>query len=268
MSMRTTFRRATTLLSVYYAYMAEYRAEIFFWAIANALPLVMLGLWVQASERADLGMTPTELARYFVAAYLVRQMTVVWVIWEFEQYIVEGKLSPLLLQPMNPVWHFVAQHLAERMMRLPFALLLLGVVWLVYPDALWIPTWQNLLLGFVAMNLAFVVRFIIQYAFTMLGFWMERASAVEQFWWLIYLFLSGLLAPLSLFPEPVRQFALFTPFPYLLYFPANLLVRGETGLGVSITQGFVVLTLWGVAGYALYRWLWRAGLKQYAAMGA
>ena len=37
--MRRGWRKISTLLSVYDAYMLEYRAELFLWALANSLPI-------------------------------------------------------------------------------------------------------------------------------------------------------------------------------------------------------------------------------------
>jgi ABC-2 type transport system permease protein len=33
---------------------------------------------------------------------VTRQLTVVWVIWELEKEVVQGYLSPRLLQPLDP----------------------------------------------------------------------------------------------------------------------------------------------------------------------
>ena len=102
-----SLRIARTLISVYYAYMVEYRAELIFWVLSGSFPLLFLGLWSQAADSTDLGFSAAELARYFLSVFLVRQFTVVWVIWDFEKEVVQGKLSPLLLQPLDPVWrHF------------------------------------------------------------------------------------------------------------------------------------------------------------------
>ncbi|MEO1622110.1 MAG: ABC-2 family transporter protein, partial [Cyanobacteria bacterium J06632_3] len=174
-------RIASTLLSVYYAYMNEYRAELIFWVLSGSFPLIFLGLWNQAAKTTDVGFTPAELARYFLCVFLVRQFTVVWVIWDFEKEVVQGKLSPLLLQPVDPVWRHFFGHLAERCTRMPFILLLIGLFCWLYPEAMWIPTPYACFWGAIALILALCLRFLIQYTFAMLAFWVERASAIQQF---------------------------------------------------------------------------------------
>ncbi|MBE9052612.1 ABC-2 family transporter protein [Nostocales cyanobacterium LEGE 11386] len=262
--MKKIIKKILTFLSVYYAYMVEYRAELILWVLAGSLPIILMGVWIQASQEGQFGLTPVDFARYFLTVFVVRQITVVWVVWEFEREVVEGKLSPRLLQPLDPVWHHVASHLSERVARIPFAFLLIGLFFLLYPQALWLPSLGQFILFGLAVVLAFILRFVIQYTFAMFAFWTERASALENFWLLFYLFLSGLIAPLDVFPEPVRTIVMFTPFPYLIDFPASLLV----GLPVDIGRGFLSIIGWILLFLGANRLLWRAGLKRYSGMGA
>ncbi|NJP21651.1 MAG: multidrug ABC transporter permease, partial [Hydrococcus sp. CRU_1_1] len=135
--------------------------------------------------------------------------------------------------------------------------------WL-YPKAFWIPSWKEFLFLAIATVVAFSLRFVSQYTFAMFAFWTERASAIEQFWFLFYIFLSGLIAPLEVFPPLVREIVLWTPFPYFLYFPAALVI----GFPVNFLRGILIALGWGILFFFLNRWLWRRGLQQYSGMGA
>ncbi|BAZ39662.1 hypothetical protein NIES4101_56160 [Calothrix sp. NIES-4101] len=258
------WKKAKTLLVVYYAYMVEYRAELILWVLAGSLPIIVMGVWIQASQGGQFGLTPIDFARYFLAVFLVRQFTVVWVIWEFEREVVEGKLSSRLLQPLDPAWHHVTSHISERAARMPFTILLIALFFILYPQAFWIPSISQIFLFTIAVLLAFTLRFVIQYTFAMFAFWTERASALENFWFLFSLFLSGLIAPLEVFPESVRAVVLCTPFPYLIDFPVSILV----GLPTDIGRGFAMIIGWTLLFLGLNRILWRAGLKRYSGMGA
>ncbi|MBW4431792.1 MAG: ABC-2 family transporter protein [Pelatocladus maniniholoensis HA4357-MV3] len=262
--MQRLIKTILTFLSVYYAYMVEYRAELILWVLAGSLPIILMGVWIQAAQGGQFGLTSVDFARYFLAVFLVRQFTVVWVIWEVEREVVEGKLSNRLLQPIDPVWHHVAAHVSERVARIPFAIVLVGLFFLLYPQAFWIPSLGTFLLFSLVVILAFILRFAIQYTFAIFSFWTERASALEDFWFLFFLFLSGMIAPLEVFPESVRTVVLFTPFPYLINFPASILV----GIPVNLTQGLVSMLGWILLFFGLNRWLWRQGLKRYSGMGA
>jgi ABC-2 type transport system permease protein len=262
--MRKNIKKFLTLLSVYYAYMLEYRSELIFWVLAGSLPIIMMGIWVQAAESGKFAFKSVDFARYFFAVFLTRQITIVWVIYDFEREVLEGKLSPKLLQPLDPIWHHVANHLGERCARMPFVLLLSMFFFVLYPQAVWLPNIANLLLFILAGIMAFALRFIIQHTFAMFAFWTERATALENLWLLFFLFLSGLIAPLDVFPENVRTIVMWTPFPYMINFPASILV----GLPVDLTRGFLSIAGWFLIFLGINRFLWRMGLKRYSGMGA
>ena len=244
--------------------MVEYRAELFFWMLSGSLPFIMMGIWVEAASVGDFAFSPRDFARYFLATFIARQLNVVWVIWDFEEDIVRGHLSPRLLQPIDPVWHYVSEHLSERLARLPFIVIPIAFFFVLYPQAFWVPAWSDAL-GFVlVVLLALALRFLMQYTFALSCFWLERGSEIEQFWLLPYFLFSGIVAPLEVFPEAVRQIVLWTPYPYFVHFPATLLLGFDTHIG----RGIAAMALWIAILLPLNRWLWRQGLKRYSGMGA
>jgi ABC-2 type transport system permease protein len=262
--MNRLFKISRSLLVTYYAYMLEYRAELLLWALSGSLPFILMGVWTQAAQQGNFGLSSIEFARYFLSVYLVRQLTVVWVIWDFERQILDGKLSFLLLQPLDPVWHHIWSHIGERFARLPFIFGLIILFFCLYPSAFWVPNFSALGLFAIASACAFCLTFLIQYTLAMFAFWTEKASSIQEVWFLIHLFLSGAIAPLEIFPPTVRSIALWTPFPYIINFPASIL----TGLQVNIGQSFGVMFAWMLVFLVLNRWLWKKGLQQYSGMGA
>ena len=118
--------------------------------------------------------------------------------------------------------------------------------------------------GVLATVAAFILRFLLQGVIAMACFWSERALALERLLLIPYLFLSGLVAPLETFPPGVRAFALATPFPYTVAFPARVLMGAEVNLGA----GFLGLALWSGLFLILFLLLWRVGIRRYSAMGA
>jgi ABC-2 type transport system permease protein len=262
--MNSLLRKIRIFLLTYYAKTLEFRAEIFLWALSGSLPIILMGVWIKAAENGNFELTAISFARYFFSVFLIRQFTTIWVIWEFEKEVLEGTLSFRLLQPIDPVWHHVANHLAEKTTRLPLVIFFTILFFCLYPQAIWLPSIRNSFLFIFALIMAFILRFIIQYTFAMFAFWTERASAIEQFWFLFYIFLSGYIAPLEVFPPVVREILLWTPFPYFINFPAALLV----GLPVNFWRGMLIILGWAIVFLFINRWLWRKGLEQYSGMGA
>ena len=268
------WHRSRVLWSVQLAYMAEYRAEIVLWALSGLLPFIMLAVWGQAEQHSGglvaPGLGPVELARYFLCAFVVRQFTVVWVVWQFEEDSLQGRLASQLLQPLHPLWRHLAAHYAEQATRLPFVLLIASGFLLLQPDAFHWPDPPRLLLGLLAVGMAFAIHFLLQSLIASLCFWSERAAALERLLYVPYLFLSGLVAPLQALPPGWRAWALATPFPYLIGFPAQLLagLSDSTLQPFAVGRGLAVMLLWIAVLWPLLLLLWRAGLRRYSAMGA
>jgi len=269
-------RLVRTMASVHYAMMVAYRAEIVMWAFASALPLIMLGVWAEAGASGLFAMDRVDMVRYFIAIFVVRQLTVVWVIHDFEWQVVSGRLSPLLLQPADPSWRFFFAHIGEQMARMPIVLGLLVLCFVLYPEGflgsadkpgLWSVSPWKLAGAVAAMYLAFVLRFWQQYALAVGAFWFERISAAHGLIFLPYMFFSGMVVPLAVVREQMPMLysvLLWTPFPYMMWFPAALLTGEEAPIGF----GFVMLVGWCAAFFVLQRVCWRLGVKHYSAMGA
>ncbi len=258
------FRALKALLDSQYALMLEYRVEIALWAVSGLLPLIMLGIWVEVDSSNFVELSNEQITRYFLSAFVVRQFTAVWVMVSFEEDTLEGRIAPFLLQPIIPFWRYFTSHVAEQITRIPIVLLMLIVFFIFLPDTFWIPSLLHILLSLLSIILAFWVRFLIHWCFSMLCFWNERASSIERLLLIPYIFLSGLVAPLNVFPNSVKSIAMFTPYPYLLAFPAQLL----SGEKVNIINGFAMLIIWGIIFLCISLFAWNKGLKHYSAMGA
>jgi ABC-2 type transport system permease protein len=263
------FKKLRILISVQYALMLAYRAEIYLWVLAHILPFIMMSIWMNAAAApgSSLAQSPLEYARYFVAVFIVRQFSAVWMIYDFEWQVNEGRLSPMLLRPMNVLWHYVSAHLGEQLARFPFFLVILSLFFILYPSALWVPSVSSIILGILAIYAAFALRFSMQYCVATLTFWFERASSIDQLTWLPYLFLSGLVIPLIDMPPGVRQVLYLTPFPYCIDFPARILTGQLAFPSVEILQGFAVMSGWFLLQSLLGSLLWKRGLLQYSGHG-
>ena len=258
------FSKVITLLKVQYSNMLEYRVEIALWAISGIIPFFMLNIWTNNSLNESINISDTMLSRYFLRAFFVRQYSVVWVVFTFEEDTLLGKVSPYLIQPINPFFRYFAQHIAEQITRFPFALIIALFFFTLNPESLWIPKLNILFLSLISTFLSFLIQFLIQSIVACFCFWTEKASSVERLLFIPTLFLSGLLAPVVSFPEYVKSWIYITPFPYLIDFPANLLSGNTT----NIRNGFAMQILWIFILFPLFKKIWFSGTKKYTAMGS
>ena len=259
-----SINKISTLLKVQYSNMLEYRVEIALWAISRIIPFFMLNIWTNNNLNESINISNTMLSRYFLSAFFVRQFSVVWVVFTFEEDSLMGKVSPYLIQPLNPFFRYLAQHIAEQITRFPFALIIALFFFMFNSESFWVPNLLSLLLSFISTFLSFLIQFLMQSIIACLCFWTEKASSIERLLFIPTLFLSGLLAPVVSFPEFVKSWIYITPFPYLIDFPANLLSGNPT----NITGGFSMQVLWILLLFPAFKKMWSAGTKKYTAMGS
>lgn len=244
-----------------------YRAEMTIWILTSTLPLFMLALWnavVQDGQIAGFGQP--EMARYFTATLVVRQLTGVWVMWELSYNIRTGRLSSQLLRPLHPLF----MHGVWMVTALPFRVLILSPIVLALvawrPDLLAWPGWDGLALFVLSTSLAFCMSFLIQCWFGTLSFWLDKSDGLFGVWFSTWMVASGYIAPLALFPPWARHLLDLLPF------------RGMLSVPVEILGGFIrpadawpyiaVQAGWTLVMIALVHVTWQRGVRRYGAYGA
>jgi ABC-2 type transport system permease protein len=251
------------------ATMFAYRASLLIWMIGQVLePLVYLIVWSIASNASGGSVgdyTTNQFAAYFILLMLVNQVTYTWIMYEFEYRIREGTLSFALLKPVHPIHSDIADNISSKLITTPFMILVaLGLAAIFHPSLSPVP-WA-MALFFPALFLAFAIRFLLEWTLAQSAFWTTRVGAVNQIYFVLMLFLSGQFAPLTLFPFPVQVVSYLLPFRWLISYPIEL-VSGR----LTPNEAFIGLgaqAVWLLASYVLFRIVWRAGVKIYAAVGA
>lgn len=69
--MKYFFRKVHILLTVYYAYMLEYRSELLLWVLSGSLPIIIMGVWNKAAQGGKLWFKSTGLYPLFFLQYFL-----------------------------------------------------------------------------------------------------------------------------------------------------------------------------------------------------
>jgi ABC-2 type transport system permease protein len=268
--------RSGSLLDLYtqqfkttFASMVQYRASLFIWMIGHVLePLIYLVVWSTVAEAGGgtVGDYSTGgFAAYFIVLMLVNQVTYTWIMWEYEYRVREGMLSPALLRPIHPIHADIADNISSKMVTMPFMLLIaLGLAFLFHPS-LDAQPWA-LLAAIPVLALAFLLRFMVEWTLALAAFWTTRIGAINQTYFVLVLFLSGQIAPLTLFPYPLQVVAAILPFRWMIGFPVELLLGRVRPMDAVIGVG--VQLVWVALAFMLMRLIWREGIRLYTAVGA
>lgn len=264
----------TALLDVYRAQFAAslgewfaYRWPLLIWFFVRLVePAIYICVWssVAANQGGEInGLSPAQIAGYYIALMAVNQLTFVWLMLRFNQRIQSGTLSVFLLRPVGLFHRDLADVLANKLLivvaLVPSVLLMSGVFSPVFET----PAWVWLALPPVIM-LAFLLRFVLDYCIAMLTFWTTRIDALDGLYFTILFFFSGRIAPLDLLPPLLRSIADWLPVRWILAFPAEV-VSGRVSIQ-GVVQGMLAQGLWIVGLSVLLGLLWKWGLQQYTAV--
>jgi ABC-2 type transport system permease protein len=245
----------------------EYRAEGFVWLMTNLLSVIMLLVWLSISRGGPVnGFTPGDFVAYYMLGLLVRQLTSVWTSWEMDMEIREGLLSPQLLRPIHPIHRHIAANWAEHVMRLGLLVPFIALVLLLTPEAHLYITPVSVIAFVVAVLGAWALCFLVDYAIGILAFWTSQATAFTQLLWGFKIVLSGILAPIQMFPAALQAALDWLPFRYMLAF-CNEILLGQAQ-GERLVQGLLVQWAWVAFFFVLVRVLWKLGVRNYSAVGA
>ena len=266
MSARSTARAIPTLLKVGFAEAVAYRAEMLVWILATTMPLVMMALWTAVARDAPIGrFGERDFVAYFLATFLVRQLTGSWAAWQINFEVRQGTLSMRLLRPLSPIVAWAVEHLAYMPLRfavaLPIAAVMLvaiGVDKLPSSAAMW-SVWVLAVIG------GWLITFLAGVLLGTLSLFMESSLKLMDVWLAAFFVFSGYLIPIELFPRWLERVTDWLPFRYQIGLGVEILtsrydLRGA--LGMLAAQWSYVLVL-GVAA----SWVWRVGLRRFAAYG-
>lgn len=249
--------------------MFQYRGEILLWAIWGLInPAVLYAMWSSAAEGNPggeaAGFTRGQFAAYYFIIMIVGHLATAWDVYEMGYMIRTGKLSPLLLRPILPIWKSLAENVAYKIATLLFVVPMWCIfAWLVTPTfdtAMW-----QFGLGAAAVLLAAALNFILGYVVSLVAFWVTKLDALGEVYFGLGMFLGGRFAPLDALPEPVRWIADGLPFRWMFAFPAELLM-GRITSQTEALAGIGIQAAWIVCIIVAFKILWTVAVKRHAAV--
>jgi ABC-2 type transport system permease protein len=258
------------LWQVNWAEQWQYRANMMMYSLYSLVsPVVYLSVWVAiATQQGSVsGLTANDFITYYLALLLIDQLTGDITIHILAYKIQDGTLSGDLLRPVHPI---LTSTLVYNIAFKALTFIALIPVWIVLallfqPDFSSI-TPLSVLLTLPAVLLGFVTNFLLGAVITCLAFWTTRVYAISEFFFALVTLFSGQFVPLQLMPPFIQNLAQYLPFQMFKYVPIQILLNRLTP--DAIVRDLGVGCLWALLSWMLFRWVWRAGVKRFSAVGA
>jgi ABC-2 type transport system permease protein len=248
---------------------AQYRIQALLWMLFSIIrPVIFLAAWtaVATAQGGSVGgYSASDFAAYYIALTIVNHLCIAWNSFEFEFEIRQGRLSPKLLRPLHPLHYSVVENLVFKITTLLPLCLVLVIVALTF-NVRWSGEWWHLVLFVPSIVLAAALSFMLGWVVATATFWLQRINTVNTLFQRTAFIFAGQIAPLALMPEWMQVVSYALPFAYILAVPAEIL-RG----GVTLERCLLYLVgqaVWLGLTIVAFRFAWRAGLREYSAVGA
>src|SRR6266487_1969687 len=240
------FWKYVAVLQVSIANNLAYIAEVFFRAFLLVILVFILSqLWkttfTARGAKVISGFSISDMVWYLVLAETVA-LSMPDLSRCIDREVRSGQLAYLLGRPCSYALYNFAQYLGERLVRLLINALVGTVLALLVVG---IPhfTWMGLLAWPLAVFGALCIDFVVYFSIGLLAFWTEETQPFVFIFSRLTLVLGGVLAPLEIFPQPLRSIAQALPFSAILYGPARTLIHFELNsfVGLLIQQALTIV---------------------------
>ncbi|MET0692917.1 MAG: ABC-2 family transporter protein [Propionibacteriaceae bacterium] len=245
-----------------------YRGAVAIWVVTSVIqPLVFIVVWrTVAGSGSTGGYTADQFVAYFLVMMVVDHLTFIWHMWEFEYRIRTGAFSPLLLRPVHPIHNDICENVTYKLVGLVGILPAAIALGFIFHADLSGTTVRSVIAFLPALLLAMVLRFIVEWCVALSAFWLTKVSAMNAVFFSLFTFFGGQFAPLAVLPGWMQTVAAWTPFPWTLSFPVEVLLgrRSPTELVV----GYGAQLIWIAIAVLVLRLMWSRATRRYTAVGA
>jgi ABC-2 type transport system permease protein len=253
-----------------------YRFNYLTRTLFSFIPLfAMLSLWrtiyaMKSGASSLSGYTEAQMIFYYIMVAIVDVLTAVNEDdWQIAADIREGNISQFLLKPVDYLWYRLCLFFSGRIAYISMACIPLAIFIFCFRNYFVSPANGMALIAFpISLVLTALLQFFLSYSMAMLAFWILEISTLIFILFAFEYLASGHMFPLDMLHDktPALWHVLaFTPFPSMLYVPISIYMGKVSGDGIA--RGLLTQLFWVVMMYALARFMWRRGIKKYAAFG-
>ncbi len=184
---------------------------------------------------------------------------------DITQRIRSGDIAIDLYRPVGLVQWYLAADLGRAAYHLTTRGLAPTIIGALLFDIRWPGTVQAVVGVSIAIPLAVTVSFATRFLVASTAFWLLDAAGPKLLSGVLAMFLSGMVLPLVIFPEPLRSIALALPWASYLQTPADIWLGNRTGW--SLLSGLGLQALWVVVLLACCQWVLSAATRKVVVQG-
>lgn len=186
-------------------------------------------------------------------------------IHEISVEIMHGDIINRILKPLSFFSFIITKELADKLVNVTFSLIEIFLLILILNPPLVLPhSLDAFIVALIFILIGIILSFFVSWSISMIAFWSSEIWAPRFIYFMMVFMLAGNYFPLDILPELLYNILLFTPFPYFIFIPAQIYLKGIP----SITPVYLVMgTFWIMIFYTISQYLWHKGMKEYSFYG-
>jgi ABC-2 type transport system permease protein len=240
-----------------------YPWEIFAVVLNRILEVVsMVALWTLILHKSSISSAIHELVSYFLIAGGISgiMMAERFDLARFVKGLIKnGELSNFLIKPVAVIPFLFSTQTGKNGANIAIGIIGIIIGLIIHPPA----TIYNVVYFAISLIISFSISFgfnlllsAISLVFTELGGMLNSLMHITRIF-------SGLLIPLTYFPQNIRAMVQYLPFPFMVFGPTQALQQE------NITSQYIVIlgvgVLWGIFMNCLAFFTWFKAIKSYEA---
>ncbi len=245
-----------------------YRVNFILWRFRVVLNLILIySLWsaIYLNQRIIEGYTQTEMLTYVLVISFLSDFVLSSKIHELGAEILNGDIINRLLKPWNFFGYLITKEVADKTVNISCAVIEITVlILLLKPHLVLPPEPLAILLILLHIIIGLSLSFFLSFSISLFAFWSAEIWAPRFIYFILVFVLAGNYFPLSILPEPIYNALIYTPFPYFIFIPAQLYIKGLAGYDITF---LLIGLVWVFLTYLFAKWLWKKGIKQYSFYG-
>jgi ABC-type uncharacterized transport system, permease component len=246
-------------------YKFNFLARLFFSFIPT---IVNIMVWFAVSNfsESNYGYSLKEMVSYYLIIFIVSNIIQCNIQWSVANDIKVGDVNKYLIKPINYIAHQFFLDFSKRVVYILVILIpsiIIGVFFKDYVVIYLSPI--NILLFIVSLLYGYIINFLLTFIISESSFYFSEVTSLFGSYNVIKNIVSGNVFPLSIVPKQIYQILVITPFQFVGYFPAMIIMNRLTEKEIlnNIILGFV----WIFFLFLISKLIWRRGLSKYSAFG-
>lgn len=248
----------------------QWRIALAVMVFGNILYLILIYfLWkaIFASADTDVinGMTFETTMIYLVLATALYNFMEMYIVWEIGRNIQSGKIVLDLLRPFRYKSYLFWSYSGSLIVHYVATFIPTFVIVAIVTKGT-IAMGLNLLYFFIAVLLAMVINYNINFFVGTICLYTESIWGINIMKQVIVSLLSGATIPLAFFPDVFRHVLDFMPFGSIFDTPLTLLLDSSANFDKAV-HGLLISLMWAIITSAISELFWKVSIRQVTVNG-